>query len=59
MSINSDDPNLFGIDLVNEYEICSRLYGLDEQDFLRINRQTVRHSFLPQEIREQVLTRHF
>jgi adenosine deaminase len=59
VSINSDDPNLFGIDLVHEYEICSRLYGLNEQDFLRINRQTVEHSVLPEEIRAQVLARHF
>ncbi|UCF97341.1 MAG: adenosine deaminase [Spirochaetaceae bacterium] len=59
VSINSDDPNLFGIDLVNEYEICRELYGFNEEDFLRINRQTVEHSFLPREIRTDVLSKHF
>jgi adenosine deaminase len=59
ISINSDDPNLFGIDLVHEYELCARLYGFDRSDFYSINRQTVEHSFLPEEIRAQVLAKHF
>lgn len=25
VSINSDDPNLFGIDLVHEYEVCAEV----------------------------------
>ena len=59
VSINSDDPNLFGIDLVHEYELCARLYGFTETDFMRINRQTVEHSFLPRDIRTDVLDRYF
>jgi adenosine deaminase len=59
VSINSDDPNLFGIDLVHEYELCARLYGFREQDFMSINRRTVQHSFLPRDIRGEVLKRHF
>jgi adenosine deaminase len=59
VSINSDDPNLFGIDLVHEYELCTRLYAFTEKDFMRINRQTVEHSFLPQDIRTDVLRRYF
>jgi adenosine deaminase len=59
VSINSDDPNLFGIDLVHEYELCARLYGFTEEDFMRINRRTVEHSFLPRDIRTEVLKRHF
>jgi adenosine deaminase len=59
VSINSDDPNLFGIDLVHEYQLCTRLYGFTEEDFMRINRQTVEHSFLPRDIRTEVLKRHF
>jgi adenosine deaminase len=59
VSINSDDPNLFGIDLVHEYHLCARLYGFTKADFMRINGQTVEHSFLPQEIRTEVLRRHF
>jgi adenosine deaminase len=59
VSINSDDPNLFGIDLVHEYELCAGLYGFTEQDFMRINRQSVEKSFLPADIRTEVLKRHF
>ncbi|HVO40676.1 MAG TPA: adenosine deaminase [Spirochaetia bacterium] len=50
LSINSDDPNLMGIDLVNEYEICARQYGLDEEDFQAINLAALSHSFLPPEV---------
>jgi adenosine deaminase len=59
VSINSDDPNLFGIDLVHEYELCAGLYGFTEKDFMRINRETVEHSFLPRDIRAEILGRHF
>jgi adenosine deaminase len=59
VSVNSDDPNLFGIDLVHEYELCTRLYGFTAEDFLRINRHTVAHSFLPEDIRKDVLRRFF
>ena len=59
VSINSDDPNLFGIDLVHEYDLCARLYGFTEKDFMRINRQTAEHSFLPPDIRDRVLDRFF
>jgi adenosine deaminase len=59
VSINSDDPNLFGIDLVHEYELCARLYGFTEMDFMRINKQTVEHSFLSRDIRVEVLKRYF
>jgi len=59
VSINSDDPNLFGIDLVHEYELCSRLYGFTEHDFMGINSQTVKHSFLPASIRAKVLKSRF
>jgi adenosine deaminase len=53
VSINSDDPNLMGIDLVNEYEVCARLYGFEDADFQAINRAALRHSFLPRQIRER------
>jgi adenosine deaminase len=59
VSINSDDPNLFGIDLIHEYKLCSHLYGFSETDFLQINRKTVERSFLPKEIRTEVLQKYF
>jgi adenosine deaminase len=59
VSINSDDPNLFGIDLVHEYDLCARMYGFTAKDFMRINRATVEQSFLPRELRSEVLKRCF
>jgi adenosine deaminase len=49
--INSDDPNLFAIDLVNEYEVCSREYGFTEKEFGVMNRAALSHSFLPPAVR--------
>ncbi len=54
VSINSDDPHLFGIDLVNEYEACRRLYGFGDSDFNAINRGALAHSFLPEETKGRV-----
>jgi adenosine deaminase len=48
--VNSDDPNLFGIDLVNEYEACVKEMGLSEDDLREMNLAALRHSFLPAEI---------
>ena len=59
VSINSDDPNLMGIDLVDEYEVCRSLYGFDEEDFWAINLAALRHSFLPREITSTVKEKHF
>jgi adenosine deaminase len=59
VSINSDDPHLFGIDLVHEYELCSRLYGFTAEDFIGINKRSVEHSFLDPDIRAEVLNSHF
>lgn len=46
VSINSDDPNLMGINLVNEYEVCADLYGFTEKDFAAITKAAWEHSFL-------------
>jgi adenosine deaminase len=54
VSINSDDPNLMGIDLVNEYEVCAKHYGFQKRDFQAMNLAALRHSFLPPQIKEHV-----
>jgi adenosine deaminase len=59
VTINSDDPNLMGIDLVHEYALAARLYGFGLADFQECNRLAVQASFLPGEIRHRVLARHF
>jgi len=57
VSINSDDPNLMGIDLVHEYEVCARHYGFSREDFLSLNEAALRHSFLPRETLDRVKIR--
>jgi adenosine deaminase len=49
--VNSDDPNLFGIDLVHEYELCAREFGFGEAEFRAMNRAAARHSFLPADVK--------
>ena len=52
--INSDDPNLFGIDLVHEYELCAREFGFGEKEFRAMNQAAARHSFLPEGTKRRV-----
>jgi adenosine deaminase len=59
ISINSDDPHLMDIDLIHEYEICVRYYHFRVEDFMRINRNTIRHSFLPKELQDYVFDNFF
>ena len=47
VTINADDPGVFGIDLVNEYRILSEMHGLDTDDFTRINDVAAAASFIP------------
>ena len=59
VTLNSDDPQLMGIDLLHEYALAARLYGFGLADFQEMNRLAVQASFLPGEIRHRVLARHF
>jgi adenosine deaminase len=59
VTLNSDDPQLMGIDLVHEYSLAARLYGFTLKDFWECNRRAVEASFLPEEERRRVLARHF
>ncbi len=53
VSLNSDDPNLFAIDLTNEYELCRRLWGLGAKEFAAMNAAALAHSFLPERVRAE------
>jgi adenosine deaminase len=59
VTLNSDDPQLMGIDLVHEYRLAARLYGFGPEDFLECTRAAVQASFLPEEIRHELLARYF
>ncbi len=55
VSINSDDPPMFGTTLNREYEIAARLLDLDERGIAELARATVRSSFLPEPDRRLLL----
>ena len=57
VSINSDDPHLFGIDLCHEYDVVHNELGLTLQDFNQINDHAAACSFLPLEEKQKVWPR--
>ncbi|OAH14748.1 aminodeoxyfutalosine deaminase [Streptomyces jeddahensis] len=46
VTINSDDPPMFGTDLDTEYAVAARLLGLDEQGLAALAKNAVEASFL-------------
>ncbi|MET9257158.1 adenosine deaminase [Streptomyces sp. NPDC003717] len=46
VTINSDDPPMFGTDLNNEYAVAARLLGLDERGLADLAKNAVAASFL-------------
>ncbi len=57
--VNSDDPQLMGIDLVHEYEVCRKLYGFSDGDFAALNRSALAHSFLPAHVTARARAQFF
>lgn len=53
VTINSDDPGIFDIDLTNEYRVLRDLHGLTLADFERCNDTAAAHSFLPLEVKQK------
>ncbi|MEJ8637761.1 adenosine deaminase [Streptomyces sp. NPDC006475] len=46
VTVNSDDPPMFGTDLNNEYGVAARLLGLDERGLAALAKNAVEASFL-------------
>ncbi|MEV6247107.1 adenosine deaminase [Streptomyces sp. NPDC051742] len=46
VTVNSDDPPMFGTDLNNEYVVAARLLGLDERGVAALAKNAVEASFL-------------
>ncbi|MCP5107248.1 MAG: adenosine deaminase [bacterium] len=59
ISINSDDPHMMDIDLVNEYELAERYFKLGAVDFFDINKNAVGYSFLDDDIKRDVIEKEF
>jgi aminodeoxyfutalosine deaminase len=55
VTVNSDDPPMFGTTLNREYEIAADLLGLDEPGIADLARNAVRASFMSEDEKAQLL----
>jgi aminodeoxyfutalosine deaminase len=55
ITVNSDDPSMFGTSLNHEYEVAARLLDLDTGGVADLARAAVRASFAPDDLRISVL----
>ena len=55
ISLNTDDRTVSGIDLTHEYELIQDYYGLTEEDYQKIYRDSVEASFASDEIKHLLL----
>ncbi|HZO65189.1 MAG TPA: adenosine deaminase [Kribbellaceae bacterium] len=55
VTINSDDPPMFGTDLNTEYAVAARLLGLDGHGLADLARAAVRHSFADDAVKAALL----
>lgn len=59
VSLNSDDPHLMGIDLLHEYKIALEVLGVTQAELFELNKESLGHSFLPEDLTKKVLLEHF
>jgi aminodeoxyfutalosine deaminase len=55
VTVNSDDPPMFGTTLNREYEIAAELLGLDESGVADLARSAVRESFADDDVKARIL----
>ena len=55
LTVNSDDPSMFGTSLNQEYEIAARLLDLDTGGVADLARTAVRSSFAPEDLKVSLL----
>ncbi len=59
VTVNTDDPGLFGIDLTHEYEVARHELGFADEDLRAVTANALEASFLPAHVRADVRARHF
>jgi adenosine deaminase len=59
VTINSDDPGLFGIDLTHELEVCRNDLGFTDDELLRVTDNAIDASFVDEPAKAVVRRRHF
>lgn len=57
VTINTDDPGIFNIDLNHEYQICREVLGMSDQDLIDCADEAARSSFIPLEKKQNVWPR--
>jgi aminodeoxyfutalosine deaminase len=55
VTVNSDDPPMFGTDLSTEYAVAARLLDLDANGIADLARTAVRHSFAEDAVKQRIL----
>jgi aminodeoxyfutalosine deaminase len=55
VTVNSDDPPMFGTTINDEYAVAARLLGLDEAGVADLARDAVRASFMPSADKARIL----
>jgi aminodeoxyfutalosine deaminase len=55
ITVNSDDPPMFGTSLNREYAIAAELLDLDREGVAELARAAVRASFAPEDVRGRLL----
>lgn len=59
VTINTDDPGLFGIDLTHELDVARRNLGFDEAELRAVTENAIAGSFLPDGVKRSVREKHF
>ena len=59
VTINSDNPGLFAVDLTNELEACVDRLGFSDDDLRRVTANAIDASFADEEAKADVRLRHF
>lgn len=59
VTLNTDDPGLFGIDLTHELQVAQAAIGFTDEDLGRVTRNALEATFLPAALKDAVRTEHF
>jgi adenosine deaminase len=59
VTINTDDPGLFAIDLTHELSVAANVLGFDDGELGRVTANALEASFLPEAVKADVRERHF
>ena len=55
VTLNTDDPAMFGTNLVNEYLLAAKTFGLARRQILQLCRNAIRAAFLSEEEKQDLL----